>query len=217
MTFTEDDKHNLKQRIISVLETTDPDDELSAFVRGRMNMKAYSDWNRSKHRAGLTLDERFVLDENYDGPHENWRWHLYHVDPEVWRFITFCHTSEYEPLTSEELILDYSEYAIEQGLVVDDPGARLDILVGQSMMLKAKRGPGRMVIITKLTSQGKVMVEKYIDDEDRWTAPVYIDPDDLYEEEAEDEDSREACDAENEELCAQMEAARLEAEERIGE
>lgn len=177
MPFTEDDKKRLAARIDGVLATKPPEDDLSEFVRSKMWSKLNEDWDRSKHRAGLTLDERVVLDEN----HANWRWHLYHVDPEVWRFLTFCHVDEYEPLTDEEIIRDYPEYAIEQGLINDDPAKRLKIAVGRSLMLRAKRGPDRMVIILDITGRGKVKVEKYIDDEDRWTAAAYIDPDDLYE------------------------------------
>ena len=139
MVFTTDDKERLRKRILDVLNTDTPDDDLAQFVRARMEQKVSQNWNRSKHRAGLTLEERAVLDEAYDGPNQNWRWHLYHVDPEVWRFLTFCHSSEFEPLTADDLIRDYPEYAIEQGLLNDDPTARLGIEVGQSLMLKAKR------------------------------------------------------------------------------
>ncbi|MCP4897847.1 MAG: hypothetical protein GY906_12815 [bacterium] len=177
------DKGKLQERMLALLHTVPPKtaDDVSEFVRSKIMEKLKDDWDRAKSRSGMTVDERIILEEAYDGPHEDWRWHLYHTDPELWRYLTNYHLNEFEPLTDAEVALAFPEFAREVGLVNDDPEARLGLKVGTFGTLTMKRGPDKMVCITEITARGKVKAEKFNEETEEWTAPGYIDPDMLTE------------------------------------
>ena len=106
------DKDRLMAHMRKVLdfEPQDESDDVSNFVRKAMRSKLEEDWERSKAKSGLTMDERAVLEEVYEGPHESWRWHLFHTDRVLWSFLTFGSSEDLEPLTLQEIIQGYPDY-----------------------------------------------------------------------------------------------------------